>query len=178
MTEFSKAYGSSLYALAVQEQLEARILEDLALVASAFETAPDYVKLLDMPSVLQAEKCSLLTQAFAASVHPYTLNLLKILAEKKQACKFSAVQRVFVENYNRAHNIEPATVVTAVPLEAHLYEKLKVKLEAMTGKTIVLENKIDPAILGGMTVRLANKQIDASVRSRLQKLEKQLTTNN
>lgn len=174
MTEFSTLYGGSLYALAKAEGIDERIYADLALVAEVLEKHPQYVRLLDTPTVALAEKCTLVENAFAQHIHPYTNNFLKILAEKKQMHTFAAVRQAYVKQYNTEHNIEQALAVTAVPMDARLTEKLKAKLEAMTGKTIVLENKVDPAILGGLTIRLANKQIDASVQAKLSALEKQI----
>ena len=175
MTEFATLYGNSLYALAQQENIEARIYADLEFVGMQFKAQPDYVKLLDAPMVTLQEKCELLDAAFKANLHPYTCNFLKLLAEKKQMHAFAYARQVYTDKYNEANNIEPAVAVTAVPLSARLQEKLTDKLSKMTGKTIVLENKVDPHILGGLTIRMANRQVDASVRSRLNALEKQLS---
>jgi len=175
MTEFATLYGNSLYALAQQEGLEDCIYADLDLVASQFEQQPDYVKLLDAPMVNLQEKLGLLASAFEAHLHPYTCNFLKILAEKKQMNSFLSARRTYVNKYNAVHGIEEAVVITAIPLSERLSEKLKEKLSKMTGKTVVLENKVEPGILGGMTIRMANRQVDASVRTRLHTLEKQLS---
>ncbi len=175
MTQFSVLYGGSLYALAEAEGLSETILADLQLTAAAFEKHPDYVRLLDAPTMLNEDKRRLLDEAFAAHIHPYTSNFLKILAEKKQVRALAAARRTFVKQYNADRGIEEAVAVTAVPLSAALKEKLTAKLEKMTGKTVVLENKVEPGILGGITVRMANRQMDASVRTRLENLEKQLS---
>lgn len=174
MTQFSVLYGGSLYALAEQEGLSDRILADLKLAGEVFEKQADYMLLLDAPTVTQTEKCRLLDEAFSAHVHPYTVNFLKILAEKKQVHSFAQAQKAFVKKYNAERGIEEAVAVTAVPLDERLLAKLTAKLERMTGKTVVLENKVDPSVLGGLVVRMANKQMDASVRTRLANLEKQL----
>ena len=175
MTEFATLYGNSLYALAEQEGIEKRIYEDVVLVDSLLESQPDYLRLLDAPMVDLKEKCTLLDSAFGAHLHPYTCNFLKILAGKKQVHAFASVRRVYVNKYNEVHNIEEAVAITAVPLSARLHEKLTEKLSKMTGKTVVLENKVEPEILGGLTIRMSNRQVDASVRTRLATLEKQLS---
>lgn len=177
MTEFSTLYGGSLYALAEQEAVTEQVLADLALVASATDAHPAYVTLLDTPTVPLEEKRALLEAAFGKHVHPYTLNFLKILAEKRQMRSFAAVRQSFITKYNADRGIEEAVAITAVPLSEKLSLKLTEKLAAMTGKKIVLENKVDPSILGGFKVRLGNKQIDASMRSRLQALEAQIKMN-
>ncbi len=170
----SVLYGGSLYALAESEGLTDCILADLRLVDALLAQHEDYVRLLDAPTMHIADKCRLLDEAFAQSVHPYTCNFMKILAEKKQVRCFADAQRAFVNKYNADRGIEEAVAVTAVPLSDALLEKLKAKLEAMTGKTVVLENKVEASVLGGITVRMANRQMDATVRTRLNNLEKQL----
>ncbi len=177
MTEFSVLYGGSLYALACAEGLCERLLADLELVDTVLTQQPEYKTLLDSPTVMQTEKVKLLDAAFSAHVHPYTSNFLKILAEKKQMYAFAATRRAYVKKYNAEHNIEEAVAITAVPMTETLLAKLQKKLSKMTGKTVVLQNKVDPEILGGLTVRMANRQIDASVRSRLLDLEAQIKMN-
>ena len=56
-----------------------------------------------------------------------------------------------------------------------VFEKLKQKMTSVTGKRIILKNKVDPRLLGGVLVRIENNQIDDTVKRRLDELARQLT---
>ena len=76
--------------------------------------------------------------------------------------------------YRKEHGIELVDVITAVPLSDEMSEKLKSKLEAKLSKKIILSVSVDPSILGGIIVRTENSQIDSSVKTRLENVEKQI----
>ena len=81
MTELAKRYGGSLYELAAEEALTDTILQDLALAESCCKQEPDYLRLLQTPSIPKKERCGLLEQAFTR-MHPYVVNFLRILCEE------------------------------------------------------------------------------------------------
>ena len=66
------------------------------------------------------------------------------------------------------------TAVTAIPLDEEQMEKLKNKMAGVTGKQIVLKNQVDPSVLGGVLVRVENKQIDDTIKNRLNELTTRL----
>ena len=66
------------------------------------------------------------------------------------------------------------TAVTAIPLDEAQMEKLKNKMAGVTGKQIVLKNQVDPSVLGGVLVRVENKQIDDTIKNRLNELTTRL----
>jgi F-type H+-transporting ATPase subunit delta len=80
----------------------------------------------------------------------------------------------FRARYNEKMNILEVTAVTAEPLSARLREKLVDKLGKVTGKKIVLSEKTDKSIIGGIVLRYANTEIDSSVKTRLDKLKAQI----
>ena len=82
MTETARMYGGSLYDLAAEEGLEARILGELDEAVALFKANPDYLHLLSTPSIPKRERCGLLDEALRDQVHLYVLNFLKILCEK------------------------------------------------------------------------------------------------
>jgi F-type H+-transporting ATPase subunit delta len=75
---------------------------------------------------------------------------------------------VFRQQYNRDNGIVPVTAYTAIPLTEELRWKLTDKLSTVTGKTIELECRIDPETLGGVRLDFDGRQIDGTVRRRLE----------
>ena len=82
MTQTARIYGSSLYDLAVEEQLTGVIQEQMGIIRRLFQENPDYVRLLMEPSIPQDERNSLIEKAFGAQAERYLINFLKILCEK------------------------------------------------------------------------------------------------
>ena len=167
MTEIARMYGGSLYDLAAEEGLETRILGELEEVNALFKANPDYLHLLSTPSIPKRERCGLLDEALRDQVHLYVLNFLKILCEKGTLRELSGCARAYRLRYNEAHGILEATAVSAVPLTAEQTRRLHEKLEKLTGKTIDLKTKVDPAVLGGIRLDIEGTELDGTVRSRL-----------
>ena len=67
-----------------------------------------------------------------------------------------------------------AEAITAVPMQDKQRSALKAKLEALTGKNIVLKNSVDPALIGGITLRYGGVQLSDSIQSRLDRLRRSL----
>lgn len=175
MTELAKRYGGSLYELAAEEHLEARLLEELDGAAACIRQEPDYLRLLCTPSIPKKERCSLLDEAFGGQVHPYVVNFLKILCEEGALRELPGCAREYRTRYNQAHGILEVTAVCAVALPAASQDKLRGKLAAMTGRTIDLTVKTDPSVLGGIRLDMDGTRLDGTVRRRLEAIQGEIT---
>ena len=116
--------------------------------------------------IAKEEKLSLADKAFG-SLHFSVCNLVKILSERHSVRAFSEVYTTYLALYNEHMGIEEVEAVTAVPMSESQLAALKAKLVAETGKKIIIKNTVDPTILGGVKLRYAGKQIDGSVKTRL-----------
>ena len=170
MTETARMYGGSLYDLAAEEGLEARILGELDEAVALFKANPDYLHLLSTPSIPKKERCGLLDEALRDQVHLYVLNFLKIL------CELSGCARAYRVRYNQAHGILEATATTAVAMTEQQAKSLHEKLEKLTGKTIDLKTKVDPAVLGGIRLDIEGTELDGTVHSRLSALRRDIAS--
>ncbi len=170
MTGIAHTYGQALYDLAKAEGLAARILEQITLLNEGFAVEPAFLQLLCTPAISKQERCQVLEDSLGGQVHPYVLNFLKILTEKGYLRHFSGCCRLFRQQYHRDNGILPVTAVTGLPLSDRLRRKLSEKLSAVTGKTILLECRVDPACLGGIRLELADMQVDGTLRRRLDEI--------
>ena len=168
MTEVAIQYGTALYELARDESLVDPILEQCSVLAESFQAEPSFIQLLCSPSIPKEERSKMLDQSFRDKIHPYLLNFLKILTEKGYAKHFSGCCKVFRQHYNTDNGILPVTAVTAQPLSDALKDKLIKKLSAVTGKTIDLACRVEADCLGGVRLDFDGKQVDGTVRRRLE----------
>ena len=168
MTGVGSVYGEARYPLAREEGLSETILQQLKVLDGCFAAQPDFIRLLGAPNLPKAERCRILDDSFRGKVEPYVLNFLKILTEKGYMKHFTGCCRVYRQQYNLDHGIVPVTAYTAVPLSDELRRKLTAKLSTVTGKTIELDCRIDPETLGGVRLDFDGKQVDGTVRRRLE----------
>ena len=173
MTEIGKEYGKALFMLSEELGNTEEVLADLTAVAEVFEQNPAYQKLLDTPAVSKSEKLALVSEAFL-SVEESGVNLIKILCEKHSVHAFCDVSKIFRALYNEARGIENVEAVSAVAMSEEQIARMTEKLSNMTGKKIILKNTVSPEILGGVKLRYSGIQLDGSIKTRLDKIEKSL----
>ena len=174
MTEVAKTYGDALYDLAVDEKLTTELLEEVRSMAEALNENPDFVKLLSTPALRKDERLAVLDNSFGGKVHAHVLNFMKILVENGTIAEFSGCADEYRQRYNKDHNIEEICAVTAIPLNEELAEKLKAKLESMSGKTVILSNKVDASVLGGVRLEMQGTQLEGSIQHQLEALRRSL----
>ena len=166
-------YGKALFLLTEECGTTDTALTDITAADEIFKNNPEYVKLLDTPSVTKAEKLALTDEAFS-SFDENVRNLIKILCEKRLIFTFSEVKKAYSALYNESRGIECVEAVTAVPMTDTQLSRMAEKLASMTGKKIIIKNTVTPEILGGVKLRYSGKQLDGSVKTRLDKFEQSL----
>ena len=167
MTQVAVHYARALYDLAVEEELSVQILHQLQMLRESFSEEPGFVRLLNAPNISKQERCAVVDECFGGKVHPYVLNFLKILTQKGYACHFTDCCKIFEDRYNADNGILPVWVVTAVALTQTQTQQLTQKLQTITGKTVTLHQIVEPACLGGVRLRYDGKQLDGTVKSRM-----------
>lgn len=173
MTE-AKGYGGALFELAEESGRTEVILENLKTVELAFVENPKYKTLLDTPALSKEERLSLIESAFVGA-DEYVLNVIKMLCEKRNVHLFGEIVKDFCARYDEARGIERVEAVTAVAMTDEQVGAMKSRLEAITGKTVVLANKVDPSIIGGVVLRYSGVQLDGSIKTRLDEFRKNLS---
>lgn len=167
------SYGTALFRLAAERGNDAQVRQELAVIRRVLEDNPSYVTLLDTPAVTTGEKTALLRESFG-DCDPMLCNFLCILCEKHSIYRFCACADAFGKAFDEAHGIVRASAITAVPMEQAQQDALVRKLRQLTGKKVELTCSVDPALIGGITLRYGGVQLDDSIRSRLDSLRKSL----
>jgi F-type H+-transporting ATPase subunit delta len=108
-------------------------------------------------------------------VSPEVQRFLGILAHRDRLDLVPEIATVFERLVNEHKGIAVAQVTTAVPIDERQKAVIASKLARRLGKTIVLETRVDPDILGGVVAQVGDDVIDGSVRGRLERLRRRLT---
>ena len=174
MNRVGTVYGQGLYALARDEGLEEEILQQLQVLDGCFQTQPEYLKLLSLRNLTKEERADILEEAFRDKLHIYVLNFLKLLTDKGYIRHFSDCRKAYKEQYNADRGILEVQTLSAITLTESQKQRLTDKLTAITGKQIELLCRVEPSLLGGILLSYDGKQVDGSVKGRLEVMEKQL----
>lgn len=174
MTTLEKEYGDALYSLAQEEDCLDEVLEGLSLAVSALRENPAYLTLIQNPALPKEERLPLLDEAFAGA-HTYVLHFLKLLCERSALALAAGALEEYKALLYLQRGILPVEAISAVPLTGEQQKALTDKLATKTGKTILLENTIDPALLGGVKLRYEGKELDGTAAGRLSALRRSLT---
>ena len=167
MSQTGTNYGQALFELAKEENLDTVILEQLNVLEESFVREPEFLRLLAAPNLSKTERCTILDESFRGRVEPYLLNFLKILTEKGYIRQFSDCCKAYRSAYNTSHGIVCVKAVSAVALTDTQKKKLTEKLQTITGKTVSLECRTNPRVLGGIRLDYDGIQVDGTVQSRL-----------
>jgi F-type H+-transporting ATPase subunit delta len=102
------------------------------------------------------------------------VRFLELLAERHRMPVLFRIRREFDRLWAEENKLLPVTITSAVELDEDIQKDIRRKIEEETGRTVEFDAKVDPDVLGGLVLRVGNFVMDASVRSRLEKLRKQV----
>ena len=169
----AKRYAIAAFIIARDEGKLERWAAALDGMASLWQQ-PDVAAFLIDNKVPLAEKWRLLGVALTGD-EPLALNLAKLLVAKGRFRLIEQVREEFQRLWDEERGIVHVQAITAVPLSREEREAMAGGLASATGRQVVLEEAVDPAILGGAVLRIGDRLIDGSPRTRLQTLRHLLT---
>jgi len=170
----SKTYAKALFELAVEGQMVDQILAEYEFVKDSFDEFPEFLEIVKSPKIQVDEKIKILEETFGEKVSDTLINFFKILVDKKRSNVIRDVYDDFSVFVNEEKGLVVARVESVIPLEANEIEALEAKLSKVTGKTVTIDNVINPDIMGGLVVKVGDKVVDGSVKHKLENLKHEL----
>ncbi|MEM9859356.1 MAG: ATP synthase F1 subunit delta [Bacteroidota bacterium] len=180
MSEYRIAsrYAKSLLSLADEKGVLDKVKEDMHLFLKVCEQNRDLLLLLKNPIVKHDKKRAILEAIFKGKVNELTLAIFDIITKKNREAVLPEIAVEFGHQYNAYKGIQEASVTTAVPLSKDLkaeIEKLVKKIS--TQSDVELKEIVDEDIIGGYILKVADRQIDDSIKSKLKALELKFSQN-
>src|SRR4029079_10854067 len=127
------------------------------------------------PYLSTAEKQEGIEKAVTGA-EPELINLLEVLVDKHRMSEIFRIRRELDELWKQENRRIDVTVTSAVELDPAVVEKIGPEVERQTGEKVDLSSRVDNDILGGIVLQVGNMVLDASIRSRLEKLRKSVAT--
>jgi F-type H+-transporting ATPase subunit delta len=169
-----RRYARALFDSANRSGGVDQVEEDLKAVDQVLRQVPRLQSVLRAPTITATRKKHLLAHAFGTRVGPLTMRFLTLVVERRRQDVLTDVYAEFLRLANALRNILPVEVTSATPLTDAERDALARSLAKRTGKQIVLQVDIDPALMGGVVIRMGDTVIDGSVRTRLAQLRERL----
>ena len=173
----ARRYARALLGTAEEQGGDAieKVEADVLGLAEMWVTSTDLRNLMQHPSVPREKKKETFAKLLAGRVSDVTIRFVGLLVEKKRLFLIEDIAQEFSKAADEARGIARARVRTFMPLGDAQREKLRARLARFTNrKTIELEESVDPALLGGIVVRIGDQVLDGSVEGQLRKLRERL----
>jgi len=165
----ARRYAEAAFEIARRDGTLERWLDDLRLAADVV-TQPDAARVVDNPAIPFETRQEVLGKLLEPRVSAQAFNLVLLLAKRGRLSAAPAVAAEYKRLVDRERDVVVATVASAVPLESAELEAIGARVREMTGSQAEIVTAIDPDLIGGVTVRIGDRLIDASVRGRLERL--------
>ncbi len=164
-------YAAALFDLASEQGMVSAVEGDLDKLGEAIKGSDDLAALIRNPRVSREASAKAMDGvAGVLSLSPLTRNFVGVIAGNRRLAKLPEVIRAFSSIAAAQRGEVTAEVTSAHPLTDDQLAQLSGKLKAREGKEVKIKASVDPALLGGLVVRIGSTQIDSSIRTRLNTL--------
>jgi F-type H+-transporting ATPase subunit delta len=170
-------YAAALFELGNEQGNLSQLSDEIRRIAEAYSSSHDLRSVLDNPVVLESQRTAILREICERlSLSPSAKNVVGLLAERQRLATLPFIARALAQLTDEHMGVVRASVTSATKLDEGFYGRLQREMEAKTGRKVSLERAVDPTLLGGIVVRVGDRIIDGSLRTRLDGLQAQLVS--
>ena len=173
MEEIAQVYARSLFEVAEEHDKLDDVRDQIGQFADALGESRDLQTFFFSPYFSTEEKKQGLTSALEGA-DPVVENFLALLIENHRMPVLFRVRREFDQMWREVNKLLPVQITSAVELDKAVTQQIGDEIGRQTGRTVELTSTVDPDVLGGLVVRVGNSILDASIRTRLERLRKQV----
>ena len=165
-------YATALFELALESKAIDAVRGDLDRFEDMVRESPDLERLVRSPAFTAEEQTRALGAVLAqAEIGGLAANFLKFVASNRRLFAVRDMIKAFRALVARHKGEVTAEVTVADDVSAERLAEIKAALNAVTGKDVQVDVKVDPAIIGGLVVKLGSRMVDSSLRTRLNALK-------
>lgn len=170
-------YAKSLIDLAIETKQLEQVRKDMLLIKEVCNSNHDFVLLLESPVVKTDKKMNIFKSVFEGKISATTTAFLSLLATKKREGYIDDVARAFDDQYKKHMNITSVIVETAMAIDDQRRKEIMELVKKQVNGQIELVEKINNELIGGFVLTINDKQIDQSVKRKLNDLKKNFSVN-
>ena len=171
MADAARVYAEALFVVGRDKGTLDTLQQQLSQFADEVDRNRELQVFFFSPYLSTAEKQEGIERAITGA-EPELVNFLELLVDKHRMTEVFRIRREFDELWKHENRRLDVTVTSAVELDPAVVGKIGQEVERQTGERVDLSSRVDGEILGGIVLQVGNMVLDASIRSRLEKLRK------
>ncbi|OFY84077.1 MAG: ATP synthase F1 subunit delta [Bacteroidetes bacterium RIFCSPLOWO2_12_FULL_31_6] len=170
-------YAKSLLGIALEQNTLEEVYHDMQMISNVCAQNRDLVLLLKSPIVRRDKKEAIFTEIFGNNISIISNTFFSIILTKKREGLLPDIASSFIDVYKTYKNITTTYITTAIPLTEEQKLKIIALLKNQGNKNIELIEKINSGLIGGLIIKIGDKQVDESIKRKLSNLEKEFDEN-
>ncbi len=172
-SRISVRYSKALFQSALEKNLLDRVNQDMVLIKEMCKL-PDIKEFITSPIIIPSKKTEVFHKLLEKDVHDLTLSLIDLVVKNGRERYLPAIARVFVHNTQIHEGITESLLTTAVKVSSGVKKQVSDLIADLFKTKVDLKEIVDDRIIGGFVLRIGDSFIDASVRNKLRKIQKEL----
>lgn len=169
-------YGEALFELAIEEKKEQEMLSEVETLIQLLNENPDLSEMMNHPKILKEEKVEALENIFKGRLSDELTGFLVLILQKDRYGEIDGILDYFVKKMKDYQKIGIAYVTTAVSLKDSQKKEIEQKLLDTTKyEKMEMHYAEDKSLIGGMVIRIGDRVVDSSIRTKLERLTKELS---
>lgn len=171
----AKTYGEALFETALEKEKIDEMYEEALGIEQVFSENPKLVKLFNHPNIIKEEKLQVVEAVFAGRLSQEMMGFLRIVIEKGRQGELDGIFAWFIARLKEHKRIGIAYVTSAVELSGGQKKQVEEKLLATTAyEAFEIHFSVDAELIGGLVIRIGDRVVDSSIKSRLYEMRKEL----
>jgi F-type H+-transporting ATPase subunit delta len=176
-TKVASRYAKSLLGLAIERGILDAVKQDMSLIEATCTASSEFVLLLNKPIVSVGKKIEILTALFGKKINPVSLQFLILITKKRREPNLETIAEEFISMYKEYKKIETVVITSAFGLDDKLRAEVLALVKRDTKSEIELVEKVDKSIIGGFIIKKGDKEFDASILKKLNKIKQEFNMN-
>ncbi len=169
-------YGGALFELAVEQDQVDKFYEETGSLIQILDENPDFMAMMTHPQIPQEEKLETVNTIFKGRISDEIIGLMRMIVEKGHFSDIKKIFSYFEDRVKEYKNIGVAHVSTPMELTKEEKEKIEKRLlETTDYKSFEMDYKVDKDLIGGMVIRIGDRVVDSSIRTKLYNLTRELS---
>ncbi len=171
----AKTYGEALFETALEKEKLDEMYEEVQGIQAVFSENPKLMKLFDHPNIIKEEKLQVVDAVFADRLSPEMTGFLRIVIEKGRQSELDGIFAWFIAKVKEYKRIGIAYVTSAAELSDRQKKQVEERLLATTAyEAFEIQFSVDEELIGGLVIRIGDRVVDSSIKSRLYEMRKDL----
>jgi len=173
-SKITSRYAKALFDLALETNKLKIVKNDIDVIFKAVSELPNFKEFINSPIIRASKKQEILTNIFKQEVCDISLNFLNLIAHNRREMFLKLICLNFFTLYRKFMNIKQAEITTTRNIPNDFKNKIEEIIKNIYKSEVELEQKIDDSLIGGFIIKIDDKQLDASVSTKLNNIKKEL----